>query len=86
LEEGACAFFMGWDAFVLALRCFLGGALPTFGCLADSDSLNLHSSFVGVVRVSSPSATISSFALVAALDPFGIRAGLVCHFDAFGFG
>ena len=41
---------------------------------------------VGVVRVSSPSATISSFALVAALDPFGIRAGLVCHFDAFGFG
>ena len=81
-----CAFFAGWEAFVLALRCFLGGALPTLGCLADSDSLNLHSSWVWFVCVSSSSATISPLALVAALNPFGIRAGLVCHFDAFGFG
>ena len=41
---------------------------------------------MGAVRVSSSSTTISPFALVAALNPFGIRAGLVCHFDAFGFG
>ncbi len=74
----------------LGCVCF-GIALLFRRCFADIRMLGRFGLFelaliVGVVRVSSPSATISSLALIAALDPFGIRAGLVCHFDAFGFG
>ncbi len=69
----------------------LGIALLFRRCFADIGRLGRFGFFeltliMGVVRVSSSSATISPLALVAALNPFGIRAGLVCHFDAFGFG
>jgi hypothetical protein len=77
---------VGWDAFVLALiallfrRCFADiGMLSGFGLL----ELTL---IMGVVCVSSSSAAIPPFAFIAALNPLGVRAGLVCHLDAFDFG
>ncbi len=74
----------------LGCVCF-GIALLFRRCFADIGMLGRFGFFeltliMGVVRVSSSSATISPLALVAALNPFGIRDGLVCHFDAFGFG
>ena len=74
----------------LGCVCF-GVALLFRRCFADIGMLGRLGFFeltliMGVVRVSSSPATISSLALVAALDPFRIRAGLVCHFDAFGSG
>ena len=74
----------------LGCVCF-GIALLFRRCFADIGMLGRLGFFeltliMGVVRVSSSSATISPLALVAALNPFGIGAGLVCHFDAFGFG
>ena len=70
--------------------CF-GIALLFRRCFADIGMLDRFGFFeltliMGVVRVSSSPATISPLALVAALNPFGIRAGLVSHFDVFGFG
>ena len=74
----------------LGCVCF-GIALLFRRCFADIGMLGRLRLFeltliMGVVRVSSSPATISSLALVAALDPFRIRAGLVCHLDAFGSG